>query len=359
MRICHVAQGCIEIPPTRWGAVESVISDYGYFIQQFGHQFHVVNTNDIESARRQIEEIRPNVLHVHNENWHALLRDSPAPVNILTTHDGLLFEKSTNANRRRESIYEKGFNEGTFHVHCLSKAVQQYFLDIGLSRERLFFLQNGARSDLFRFTDTPRLPHRAICLARVSLRKRQRLLSDLECVDFVGPRSDPAFDYNIKRYLGEWTKAQLYSHLTDYACLVLLSASEAAPLATCEALMAGLGVVVSEASSANLDLNQPFVSVVPESKVRNTAFVLKTILQNQEAAVKMRREIRDYARANFDWRLIVEDYLKRLPILQPLRQGHSDGSFAPGICRRPDINSNQLNLPSLNYGTAQPNIQQP
>ena len=42
-----------------------------------------------------------------------------------------------------------------------------------------------------------------------------------------------------------------------------------------KALAAGLGVVVSEFATANLDLNKEFITVIPEKKISDIAFVWK------------------------------------------------------------------------------------
>ena len=41
--------------------------------------------------------------------------------------------------------------------------------------------------------------------------------------------------------------------LTNYANMILFSDGEAAPQVTCEALLSGIGLVVSKEASANLD----------------------------------------------------------------------------------------------------------
>jgi len=62
-----------------------------------------------------------------------------------------------------------------------------------------------------------------------------------------------------------------------------------------EALVAGLGVVVSEWAAANLDPH-PFLTVVEASKLDDTAYVAQKIKENREYSVKHRREIKEYSR---------------------------------------------------------------
>ena len=67
-----------------------------------------------------------------------------------------------------------------------------------------------------------------------------------------------------------------------------------------EALAAGLGVVVSEFATANLDLDKEFITVIPEKKISDIDFVEEQIIKNREYSVQHRQEIREYAK-QFDW----------------------------------------------------------
>jgi hypothetical protein len=148
----------------------------------------------------------------------------------------------------------------------------------------------------------------------VHKRKRQFLIEDCSFIDFAGPMKDPEFDYSRPNYLGEWSKEKVYSHLTEYANLVLLSSAEVAPMVTCEALMSGLGVVVSESASANLDLRQPFIDVIPEERLQDKDYVRGAIRRNQETAIARRKDIREYAVKCFDWEPLVRRYVDNLEL---------------------------------------------
>ena len=97
-------------------------------------------------------------------------------------------------------------------------------------------------------------------------------------------------------------------NLTSYANMVLLSSGEAHPFVCLEAMASGLGLVLSEQSTANLDLNQPFITVIPENKLYDTDFIRKEIEENRKTSLSMRKEIRQYCYDNFDWCVIIEKY---------------------------------------------------
>jgi glycosyltransferase involved in cell wall biosynthesis len=149
-----------------------------------------------------------------------------------------------------------------------------------------------------------------VYVAKIEKRKGQYKYQSLQGIDFVGNYQDSDFDTNRPNYLGEWDKQTLYKNLTNYGNLVLLSEGEADPLVVKEGLIAGLGVVVSECASANLDLTKPFITVIPHDKLSDLQFVYRKILENRLTSIQMRQEIHEYAMDNFAWGKIIEKYIE-------------------------------------------------
>jgi hypothetical protein len=118
-----------------------------------------------------------------------------------------------------------------------------------------------------------------------------------------------------KRIIGEWTKDYIYDNLTDNVNLILLSDSEAAPLVVLEGLMAGLGLVVSENSTANLDLNQSFIDIVPEKYINDEDYLDYIINKNKRVSLKTRNLIREYAVKNHSYDVTIPNYLKMIESL--------------------------------------------
>jgi hypothetical protein len=88
----------------------------------------------------------------------------------------------------------------------------------------------------------------------------------------------------------------------------LLSDGEADPLVIKEALIAGLGLVISECASANLDLSLPFITVIPNDKRADIDHVKREIIRNRLASLKHREQIREYGLTNFAWNRILDKY---------------------------------------------------
>ena len=186
------------------------------------------------------------------------------------------------------------------NVFCLSESIKRvYNIMSGIPSEKLYLNRNGVNTKAFAFAETPSHPDRSIYLAKIDYRKRQHLFQDIKSLYFAGNIADNRFNQN-QNYLGEWTKDYLYDNLTEYGNLVLLSDGEAHSLVIMEALAAGLGVVVSEFATANLCLAKEFITVIPEKRIHDTAFVEEQIIKNREYSVKHREEIREYAK-QFDW----------------------------------------------------------
>ena len=90
--------------------------------------------------------------------------------------------------------------------------------------------------------------------------------------------------------------------------MVLLSDGEVHSLSCLEGLMAGLGLVISEFCTANLDTDLPFIDVIPEDRVQDKDFVRKVITLNRQKSTTMRKDIRKYATDNFSWSVVAKRY---------------------------------------------------
>ena len=301
MKIVLVGPGIMPIPPTGWGAVEILIWDTKNALEKLGHKVKIINTKDGRQIIDQINEFRPDFVHVHYDEFIPIIPYIQYPCAI-TRHFGYL-ERPEMFNGYVNVL--NAFTQIKPNVFCLSEGIKNvYRVMSGIKDEKLFVTPNGVDTSRFRTTDMPKYPNRSIYLAKIDYRKRQHLFQSIDSLWFAGNIADNRFNTD-KNYLGEWSKEVLFKDLTDYGNLVLLSDGEAHPLVCMEALAAGLGVVVTEWGKANLDADKEFITIIPESKVNDLEFVENAIIKNREYSIAHRDEILEYAK-EFEWKAVLK-----------------------------------------------------
>jgi len=235
----------------------------------------------------------------------------------VTTHFAYI-ERPELMDGYRQRVFDQ-FTNIKPNVFGLSDGINNVYNTLaGIPKDKLYLNPNGVMMENFRFAENPEFPDRSIYLAKVDHRKRQFLFQNIDSLWYAGNIAENRFDQS-KNYLGEWQKETLYQNLTDYGNLVLLSDGEAHPLVCMEAFAAGLGVVVSEWATANLDLDRGFISVIPEDKIEDTSFVEEIIIKNREYSVEHRQEILDYAK-EFEWCTIIKKHY--LPNIEKIVNGY-------------------------------------
>jgi len=304
MKVSIVGPGIMPIPPTGWGAVEILIWDQKLALEELGHEVDIVNTQSPVEILSQVNKFRPDFVHIQYDDFIELYPYIQYPCAI-TSHFGY-FEQPNKWDYYGERI-AKPFGRIQPNVFCLSGGIKDVYADVlKVPEKRLFVTPNGVNVDNFRSTISPEFPDRSIYLAKIDYRKRQHMFQSISSLYYAGNTADPRFDTS-NNYLGEWSKDTLYTHLTEYGNLVLLSDGEAHPLVCLEAFAAGLGVVVSEWAAANLDTDREFITVIAEEKINDIGFVEEMIVKNRNYCNNNREEIIEYAK-EFDWVNVVDKY---------------------------------------------------
>ena len=313
MSVLHIAlvgPGIQAIPPKGWGAVEILVWDYAQELRQLGHHVMIVNTPNRDAIVTQIENARPDFVHIQYDDFADVVpRILPFTRAVaITSHFGYLdqYERWGGYHETFRRLLPPGSQRV---LYCaLSPSIQQVYLRHGLPANQIYLNNNGANARLLRYTEQPRYGDRTICVGKIEMRKRQHVLQPISAVWFAGNRHGTEFDYNHPHYLGEWDKPTLFESLTDYGNLVLLSDGEADPLVVKEALVAGLGVVLSPWATANLDLSLPFITIVPLNRMDDVAYIREAIETNRTAALAQRPAIREYSQ-RFFWSNLVPPYV--------------------------------------------------
>ena len=303
MKISIIGPGIMPIPPTGWGAVETLIWDMRNALIALGHEVDIVNVNDPKKIIQKVNQFRPDFVHIHYDDWVGLYNYIQYPC-ACTSHFGYL---------EREEMFNgyvniaNAFAQIKPRIFCLSEGIKKvYSVLMNIPKEKLFISPNGVNTSAFRSTDAPHHADRSIYLAKVDYRKRQHLFQSIDSLYYAGNIADDRFDKE-KNYLGEWSKEFLYNNLTEYGNLVMLSDGEAHPLVCMEAFAAGLGVVVTEWGKANLDVDKKFITVIPEKHIGDIEFLEYEIVKNREYSINHREEILEYSE-KFDWINVVRDH---------------------------------------------------
>lgn len=310
MKLAIIGPGIMPIPPVGWGAVESLIWDYKIFIEKYypDVSVEIINTNSDSEIVRLANLSGADIIHIQYDDYAHLSDKFDCKKVILTSHYGYLTQMKNRQGDGYLRILNNFINSKAL-VLCLSQNIADIYKYFGCSEDRLFVLPNGANDEIFRFDENIKFPDRSIYLAKIDWRKKQYIYQRLPMIDFVGNYADNNFYPQHPNYRGEWSKVHLYEHLTDYANLVLLSDGEAHPLVCCEALICGLGLVISEYAAANLDTSLPFIDVIPTDKLGDLEYVGNIILKNQKISCSMRKEIRQYGIEHFSWKAVVDKYV--------------------------------------------------
>lgn len=303
MRISIIGPA-LPIPPKGWGAVESLIWDMKLTLEDMDHQVQIINFEDPRRIINEINQYRPDFVHINYDDWVGLYPYIQYPCAV-TTHFAYI-ERPEKMGDYAPRVFSQ-FQKIKPNVFGLSNGINSVYEHLGkIPKERLFLNPNGVNLGKFRVSNSPKHSDKSIYLAKIDSRKRQYLFQGIKSLWYAGNIADNRFDQS-KNYLGEWYKDHLYDNLTDYGNLVLLSDGEAHPLVCPEAFSAGLGVVISQWASANLDIDKKFITVIPEDRIEDIDFVEEKIIENREYSIKNRDEILDYAK-NFEWCKILSKY---------------------------------------------------
>lgn len=302
----------MPIPPQGWGAVEILIWDYKETLEKNGHEILIVNEKRRDDIVRLTDSFNPDFIHIQYDEFYDLENEFKCKNVAITSHFGYL--EQPNRYEGYWNIFHGFLGMKVARIFALSPSIAKVYTSGGFSADRVFVTPNGVRDELFSFNTECAFPNRSIYLAKVDYRKRQYLFQGIPFLDFAGNLVDPR--YNKHNYLGEWNKTVLHEQLTNYANLVLLSDGEAHPLVCMEAMAAGLGLVISEYATANLDLSLPFIDIIPEIKINDLEYVSKVIADNQKKSVSMRPDIRSYAKESFSWDKVIKKYLQIIDLLE-------------------------------------------
>lgn len=321
MKICLVGPGIMPIPPTGWGAVESIIWECANELGELGYEGEILNTPDKDEIISSIAEGQFDFIHIHYDVFCDLIpeirRVSPNSKIALSSH----YPYIDQFNYHQRDGYTKIFkwmieNGNTFHNFCVSQKDYNIFKCQQVKEDKLHLFKTGAQHRDIKFISNPKNTERTICIGKIDRRKMQFFYQGIDTIDFVGPIGDSYnFDRN-KNYLGEWTRENICANIGEYANTMLLSVGEnGTPLVIKECLIAGLGVVTSKYCAYELDSSLPFITIIPDDKLEDLDYVNKALIENRKISLSMKKEISQYGIDNFSWEQLIKTYAEKISSL--------------------------------------------
>jgi glycosyltransferase involved in cell wall biosynthesis len=329
-KIVLIGPGYNSIPPTGWGAIESLIWDYYENLKKRGFDVIILNDVNLKNVIAYCNSNNPDVVHIMYDDYIIIAPQLKCNKILYTSHYSYITHPqfSIKYSQYFPYIFKNVIKfQKYITINAISEQIKQVYISNGFLG-KINVVCNGAREDLFRFSSEPTMQDKSVYVAKIEKRKRQYKYQEISNIDFVGNFFDSSFNISNPNYIGEWDKPTLYSKLTEYANLILLSEGEADPLVVKEALIAGLGVVVSECASANLDKTLDFITVIPNDKLDDIQYINSEIIKNRRNSIQNRVKIREYASANFAWDKIIDKYVDTI-CKEPISSVTSSATLRP------------------------------
>lgn len=312
MKIALIGPGIMEIPPPRWGAVEMIIWDIHNILKEAGHEVNIVNTPDKNLIINYINSNNYDVVHLHYDVFADLMPLLKAKVKILSSHYPFINVKEKYINDGYDKTIKNVVNNKDYYIFASSQNDINTFISEGADKTKIYLSKLGVKSESYSFLEEP-IYYKTLCFSQIVDRKRQYQIQNIENIDFVGRINDFKFTAT-KNYLGEYEREKLNQEITKYTNFILLSKVEnTTPLAVKEALVCGLGVVVTDVVAEELDKDKNFITILTQEQVNDVDYLKSCIEKNKQISITSRKKIRDYGIKSFGYKnILINQYIPTL-----------------------------------------------
>jgi len=318
MKFALVGPGIMPIPPTGWGALERQMWDRACVLGEMGHEGVIINTPDMNEIAKECLEGDFDVIHVHYDVFYPvvdfLYGKVKCPI-LFSSHYPYIDQPEMHRRDGYDRILDFMLNnKEKFYNFAVSPKDYVFYMENGVPEDRLFWLMEGTNDPEFTYNEECEYSDKSIYLGKISERKKQYIYQSIPGIEYVGKyEAGTPFDKNNPNYKGEWNREDLCRDLTKYANMVLLSDGEnGTSLAIKEALVNGLGVVISRHSASELDETKPYITIIPDDKMQDLEYIEQEIAKNREISVKSRKEIREYGMETFSLTKLIAKYVKNI-----------------------------------------------
>ena len=315
MNIAFIGPGIMPIPPNGWGAVEMLIWDYATVLSDLGHTGVIINTPDRSQIIKELKADKFDIVHLHYDVFHDIIPEILDTIDsklVVSSHYPYINYPNMWVNDNYNPIVKSFSNNKNFHIFSSSQKDINTFVKFGSDPNNCWLSRLGVLPDSYAFNENAEYD-RTLCFSQICDRKRQYLIQDFDNVDFIGRMEYGRFSNKIN-YKGEIPREKLNAEITKYSNFTLLSSIEnTTPLVVKEALICGLGVVVSEEVSVELDTKLDFIDVISEDKMQDLSYIRDVLEKNKKYSIQNRNEIREYGIKTFGLSNILEfEYVPKL-----------------------------------------------
>lgn len=299
--ILIIAPGEMRIPAEGWGAVEEIVWEQSRDLEARGYSVVILNSRKL--------------LH-----WMSAFRTNPTIVvchyDVLAAAAWLftrffrakLVAISHFAYAGYPDLWTQDFSRIATWLSRADVFVALSEQIAGVFRKRFPKLEVSVIPNAVRVNDflLLREPSRGVVfLGKVEPRKNQmeflNLVKDSGLdVSFVGPIVDSRYSSLLQSekslFLGEWSRADIKSRLSQFSVCVLLSEAEADALVLYEAQAAGLSIVTNESAIGSQDPSLKWIYLATQDE-EVPDLIRKATAQN----FSLRGAIREHAVQNYDY----------------------------------------------------------
>ena len=316
MKIALIGPGIMEIPPPKWGAVEMLIWDYALILKDLGCRVQIINTPDKDLIKFEVEHGHFDIVHLHYDVFADIISDLVPLCKrvIASSHYPYINTPAMWGRDKYGEHFPKLIENEDFHLFASSQKDIDTYIEFGAKKENTWLSKLGVRCDPYQFNEYAQFD-RTLHFSQICDRKRQYILEGLNDIDIFGRREPGRF--RGKHYQGELERGVLNQAITNYSNFILLSEVEnTTPLVVKEALICGLGVVVSEAVAPELDTSKSFIDVITEDKINDLEYIQSIVDHNKRHSRQIRKEIRQYGIDTFGLEnILAYEYIPKLESL--------------------------------------------
>jgi hypothetical protein len=319
-KLIIIGPGTLPIPiigENGWGGIENILTSIMQELDARGIDYTLINDKDNYLEKVELEVAKNDcIIHCHYDDYAPLLKQKfggKVPI-IATSHSPFHSFRQT-WNSGVENHFKTLFNhiDGYFgqgvEANNIAKEMNPS-LKIGtcrccVSEEK--FIQNRVLQG----------NGRTLMLGKIEPRKNQAPIrnnfSDLP-IDFVGAIADGNFIdkevYGNTRYLGCWSRNQVWSNLPKYSSLMCVSNFEGDVVVVKEAIASGCNLILSPFSSININKDWSFVKILNE---KTSAEDFRNIIRDSNSTNFLNRDkIYEIFDSNFSKRVVVDQYISDL-----------------------------------------------